>query len=49
VERWGLLLFIAAIVAGFAIREKRRHRYFGLALAASAWTFLLFFLAASTY
>jgi len=49
VERWGLLLSFAGIVAGFAIRQKQRRRYFGVALAAAAWTFGLFFLAASTY
>ena len=49
VERYGLLLSVCAIVAGFTIRQKHRQRYFGLALAAAAWTFMLFFLAASTY
>ncbi len=49
VERSGLLLSVADIIAGFAIRQKHRHRYLGLASAAAAWTFALFFLAASTY
>jgi ACR3 family arsenite efflux pump ArsB len=49
VERWGLLLSVVGIVAGFATRQKQRQRYLGLALAAAAWTFALFFLAASTY
>jgi len=49
VERWGLLLSAAGIAAGFAIRQKRRVPYLGVALAAAAWTFAVFFLAASTY
>lgn len=49
VEAWGLLLSVAAVVAGLAIRQKHRRRYFGVGLAAAAWTSALFFTAGLTY
>jgi hypothetical protein len=49
VERWGLLLSVAGIAAGFAILQKRRVPYVDVALGAAAWTFAMFFIAASTY
>lgn len=49
VETLGLCLSFAAVIAGFAVREKHKSRYFGLSLAAAAWLLLLFGLAASTY
>jgi hypothetical protein len=49
VERWGLSLSLAGIAAGFAIRQKDRVPYLGVAMAAASWTFAVFFLAASTY
>ena len=49
VESSGLLLSVAGVIAGFAIRQKRQHRYFGLGLGAAVWTSALYFLAASTY
>jgi hypothetical protein len=49
VELSGLLLSFGGVIAGLATRQKHRHRYLGLGLAAAGWTLILFFLAASTY
>jgi uncharacterized membrane protein YidH (DUF202 family) len=48
VEGWGLVLSFLGSILGFA--TLRFPRWFSsLALGASAWMFVLFFLAASTY
>jgi len=48
VETWGLLLSFLGTILGFI--TLRSPRWFSsLALGASAWMFVLFFLAASTY
>jgi carbon starvation protein CstA len=49
IETLGLLFSLVGVIAGFAVREKHKHRYFGLSLAAAAWLLMLFMLAASTY
>ncbi len=48
-EGWGMCLTFSSVITALAVRQKNRHRYFGLSLAAAAWLFALFFIAGSTY
>lgn len=45
----GLSLSVVSLVSGFSTRDKHKHRYWRLGLAAAVWMFLWFVATAFSY